>query len=159
MNVSLLLIELKKIGAEIAEIEGREVSYWTAAFPVPDGADYGFIAYIYADGNSDISANLRESSSGEWFWFAAFEVVGYSSIHEAHTHFLETLVLLLDNPTRIVQKKGWLNMYFTCEYMTAGEWHYAGGGATLRFTNFRFPKIDGKLREYRSTSVRDCMTD
>ena len=155
MNVSLLLIELEKIGAEIAEFSGREVSYWTAAFPVPDGADYGLIAYIYANGDSEISADLRESNSGEYFWSAMFEVAGYSSTHEAHTHFLEMLVLVLDNPTRIVQKKGWLNMYFKCEYLIAGAWHHAGGGAALRFTNFEFPKIDGKSREYRSPSVRD----
>ena len=155
MNVSSLLIELEKLGAEIAEIEGREVSYWTATFPVPDAADYRFMPYIYANGDSEICADLRESNSGEYFWSAMFEVAGYSSMHEAHTHFLEMLVLVLDNPTRIVQKKGWLNMYFTCEYLTGEEWHDAGGGAALRFTNFKFPKIDGKLREYRSTSVRD----
>ena len=154
-NNRLLLIELEKIGAEIAEVKGRDASYWTAAFSVPDGADYGFIAYVYADGDTEISANLRESESGEYFWSAVFEVAGYSSIHEAHTHFLEMLVLVLDNPTRIVQEKGWLNMYFRCEYLMQGEWHPAGGGAALRFTNFTFPKIDGKLREYRSTSVRD----
>ena len=152
MNANLLLIELEKLGAEIAENEGR---YWTASFPIPDGADYRFITYIYANGDSEISADLRESNSGEYFWSTVFEVAGYSSIHEAHTHFLEMLVFVLDNPTRIIQKRGWLNMYFTCGYLIAGEWHCAGGGAALRFTNFTFPKIDGKLKEYRSSSIRD----
>lgn len=33
-------------------------------------------------------------------------------------------------------------------------WHSVGGCAALRFSNFRFPKIDGKEKEYRAPAVR-----
>jgi hypothetical protein len=153
VNNTSLLTQLSDLRADIEEIEGREITYWKATFPVPDGADYAFQTYVYADGGAGISAELCGSSADEWFWTAEFEVAGYSSVSEAQTNLLEILILLLKNPTRIVQTRKLLFMHFTCDYLDEGEWCYAGGGASFRFGNFKFPENAGKKQEYRSPPV------
>lgn len=62
-------------------------------------------------------------------------------------------MLLLENPTRIIQVNGLLFINFLFGYFSDGQWRFAGGGGGFKIANLKFPNIEGKEKEYRSPSV------
>ena len=121
---------------------------------MPNGADYELGAEVCSDGEAGIFAKRFGSGDEEMFWSSDLEIADFSSVHELQESFLETLALLLDNPTRIFQKKGLLFMHFECAYLSDGEWYSVGGYAGYRFSDLEFPEIVDKEKEYRSAPVR-----
>jgi hypothetical protein len=120
--------------------------------PSAAGADYFFQLWIEPE--MQISAQLTAPDSDvNYFWYRPFESAELRDSTEAlDTAFCETLEKLLTHETRIIQKNGWLNWHFICEYKTADCWKRVYGHSALK-GSWKFPEIDGKVRIYYSSSL------
>lgn len=88
------------------------------------------------------------------FWYRPFESAEFrNSTEAADSAFCQTLEILLTHESRIIQKNGWLNWHFKCEYKTAGGWKRIYRHSALKFGGFKAPPIDHKVRTYRSTAL------
>ncbi len=151
MNVDSLVERLRPISQNVKRQETGAESYWVVDFPAPENADYRFCAYIYEDGEAGISAIRTGAQDGEYFWSIAFESPDFDSIDDIGQRLVDTVSRLLNHDTRITQSIGLINVGFDCEYSDDQGWHSVGGNIALRFSNFAFPKIDGKEKEYRAS--------
>ena len=73
---------------------------------------------------SNISAYLNDELTAKYpgsnyFWSMPFEVLDYKSQEKMFNHLIETIILLLNHDTRIIQVNGILDWNFTCEYHCA----------------------------------------
>jgi len=67
--------------------------------------------------------------------------------------FCEALEKLLTYETRIIQKNGWLNWHFKCEYKANDGWRRIGRYSALKLGGFKAPKIESRTRIYRSSAL------
>lgn len=154
MNIDSLIDQLRPISRTIEKLLLGEESYWVVIFPASADADYGFRACIYEDGEASISAVRVGADDGEYFWSVVFESADFDSTKDIGRHFIDTVSRLLNHDTRIIQSVGLINVGFDCAYYDKEGWHSVGGCAALRFSNFVFPKITGKEKEYRAGALR-----
>lgn len=111
-------------------------------------------AHVYEDGEAGLSAVRSGAEDDEYFWNVSYELTDYDSIEEIGQLVVDTVSRLLSHDTRIIQSKGVINVGFDCSYADDDGWHSVGGNTALRFSNFEFPKIVGKEKEYRASAVR-----
>jgi len=102
-----------------------------------------------------ISAELTAPDSDiNYFWYRPFESAEFRDSMEAlDAAFCETLENLLTHETCIIQKNGWLNWYFKCEYRAADRRRRIYGHSALKLGGWKTPKIDGKTHVYHSTAL------
>ena len=156
MSAEALIPQLQELSAEVVD---SNQAFWQARFPAPPDADYSFSVYVYPGGETCISACRQGANDDEYFWHLVFEEADFSDLGELEGKFMADLVKLLNNPTRITQKKGALFDNFYCEYHVDGEWQSIGGNRCFRFSNFHPPKIIGKSKEYFSPATRGDVSD
>jgi len=154
MNIDSLINQLRPFSERIERQPRGDDSFWVVTFPAAANADYRFCAYIYEDGEAGISAVRAGAKDNEYFWSVTFESPDFDSIEEIGQYLVDTVSRLLSHDTRIVQSVGLINVGFDCAYSDNDGWHSVGGSAALRASNFVFPKIDGKEKEYRSSAIR-----
>jgi hypothetical protein len=121
--------------------------------PAAAGADYFFQLWIEPE--MQISAELAVAAADvNYFWYRPFESAEFRDSMEAlESAFCETLEKLLTHETRIVQKNGWLNWHFKCEYKAADNWMRIYRHSALKLGGWKFPGIDGKVRVYHSSAL------
>lgn len=154
MNMVSLIDQLRPMSEDIEKRPLEDGGYWLVTFPSSPGADYRFQAYVYEDGEASISAIRSGGNDDEYFWRVAFESPDFDSTEEIGQHLLDIVSRLLNHDTRIVQSNGLIKIGFECAYSDNAGWHSVGGHAALRFSNFVFPKIDGKEKEYRAPAAQ-----
>jgi hypothetical protein len=144
--------QLKEFAEKIVE-PSDDISYYRVIFSAASNADYYFVAYIYDDGEPQITAKRLGADEDELFWCYPFESPDYKSTAVQHQAFIDKVLLLLRHATRIVQYKGLLFGGFTCEYFQDEEWLPLYSYSYFRFSNFRPPKLNGKEMIYTSGAV------
>jgi len=93
-------------------------------------------------------------SDVNYFWYRPFESAEFRDSAEAlEAAFCETLEKLLAHETRIIQKDGWLNWHFKCEYKVGDNWKRIYRHSALKLGNSKFPRIDGKVHVYHSSAL------
>ena len=108
--------------------------------------DYDFIGWVSPSiTQSTIGASLKvDSDNKHYFWHMLNDL--YKSKGPELKWTLEFLIekmdILLNHKTRIIQRKGWINMIFTLEYDKDGDWKGLGSTMAFRYSNFRFPKME-----------------
>jgi hypothetical protein len=121
--------------------------------PSAAGADYFFQLWIEPE--MQISAELTAPDSDvNYFWYRPFESAEFrDSMGALDAAFCETVEKLLTHETRIIQKNGWLNWHFKCEYRADDRWKRIYGHSALKLGGWKTPKIDGKTHIYHSTAL------
>jgi len=121
--------------------------------PSAAGADYFFQLWIEPE--MQISAQLAVPGSDvNYFWYRPFESAEFRDSTEAlEAACCETLEKLLTHESRIIQKNGWLNWHFKCDYKTADGWKRIYRHSALRLGGWKVPRIDGKVRVYHSSAL------
>jgi hypothetical protein len=121
--------------------------------PSPAGADYFFQLWIEPE--MQISAELAVPGSDiNYFWYRPFESAEFrNSTAALEAAFCQTLEKLLTHESRIIQKNGWLNWHFKCDYKTADGWKRIYRHSASKLGGWRFPQIDGRVRIYRSSAL------
>jgi hypothetical protein len=121
--------------------------------PLADGADYFF--QLWTEPELQICAELAKPSCDvNYFWYRPFESAEFrDSTESLDTAFCETVEKLLVHETRIIQKNGWLNWHFRCEYKTADHWKRISSHSALRLGGWKTPKIDGRVHVYNSSAL------
>ena len=147
MTITETIETLASLGASARQLEHFA---WRLQFPAAAGADYYFEAWVYDDGDVSLSAKRKDAGDDEYFWYLMTELLDPEEADANRRWLTETTERVLRHPTRILQRKGWLNMSFYCAVDTGDGWQYLGGNGALRLGNFRFPTIEGKQQEYRS---------
>lgn len=159
---------LKELGVEVTN-EPRVVELKSSVEDVPDefgltidlpfreNSDYLFRLYIYTFGQHEICANLLDKETGKplgvCFWGHAIEVWdrGYYSFEELRTDFHETLRLVVENETRVIQQDMDKVWNFTFEALVDGEWKSVpGSGIEFKDSGLKFPEIDSLVKVYYS---------
>ena len=154
MNIDSLIDQLRPMSRDIEKRPLEDGGYWLITFPTSPGSEYSFRAYVYEDGEASISAARAGAKDDEYFWGVTFESPDFDSTEEIGQYLVDFVLRLLTHDTRVVQSIGLINVGFECEYSDDDGWHSVGGCAALRFSNFVFPEIDGKEKEYRASAVK-----
>jgi hypothetical protein len=136
------------ITQQIQQIDSTRID-----LPPASGADYFF--RLYSAPEMQIHAELATPvSDGNYFWYRPFESAAFGdSVEALDAAFNEMLEKLLTHETRIIQKSGWLNWHFKCEYAASDGWKRIYGHSALKLGGFKAPKIDGNTRIYRSSAL------
>jgi hypothetical protein len=121
--------------------------------PRAPGADYFF--RLYTEPEMQIHAALTAPSSDvNYFWYRPFESAEFHDSAEAlEAAFCETLEKLLTHESRIIQKNGWLNWHFKCDYKSADGWKRVYRHSALKLGHWKVPHIDGRVRTYRASAL------
>jgi hypothetical protein len=144
---------VSKVAAALAPFSPRreiENAYSVFRLPAPPGAEYAFSVWIYDTGEPQIMARLVNADEHHSFWYKPFELVDWPSEEAREEAFLKTLGLVLNLPTRIVQRKGLLFWSFDCALQTEGGWKSISGIGILRRSNMEVPPIEERTRSYYS---------
>jgi hypothetical protein len=107
--------------------------------------------YIWIEGGwtiMDIVARLK-SEPTKYFWYQTWENFKEDDPKwkkELLKTAIEQLELLLNNRTRVIQRKGLLASSFECQYMNS-EWMRVDKNRALH-SNIELPKISGRRKIY-----------
>ncbi len=107
--------------------------------------------YIWIEGGwttLNIGATLKSESS-KYFWYQSWENFKENDPewkNELRETTIEQLELLLNNQTRVIQRKGLLATSFEYQYMDS-DWTRISKNTALH-TNFKLPKIHGRKKIY-----------
>jgi hypothetical protein len=130
------------------------ISSTTIELPAAPGSDYYF--RLWMEPEIQISALLiARSPDQKYFWYRPFESSEFrNSMVALEAAFCETVEKLLTHETRIIQKNGWLNWHFKCEYRDSSDrWNRIYGHSAFKLGGFKVPKISGRTRTYRSAAL------
>lgn len=101
---------------------------------------------------TSVGAKLLGTTLNQYFWYQPFVPYGSDTnedkLNDCVNFIFAELDILTNYDTRIIQRKGWFNQTFICEYFKENKWHKHYKHAALR-TNFDFPKIIGRERIYK----------
>jgi hypothetical protein len=113
--------------------------------------DYSFYAWVSPSiTQSTIGASLKVDSKEKYcFWSSLNDLYGSEGPELEWTlkFLIENMEIILNHRTRIIQRKGWINMIFTLEYYKDGDWKSLGSTMAFRYSHFKFPKMDKGQKE------------
>ena len=147
-----------------AELAGLPVSMSASGrdhfldLPAAPSAEYSFRLWFYerdaAGSSREISAQLvGQLNTDVYFWYWSFERAEFRTDEALFEAFDHSLLTLIRQPTRIVQKRGLLNWTFRLEArLPELGWTPQYQHAVLRL-GVRAPSIDGRERIYSSPPV------
>jgi hypothetical protein len=118
--------------------------------PAAEGADYYFSVGYHATMNASLSASPL-NISGKHFWWQIFDRYGDMTDQDVFDEMNEKLPEILQNPTKIVQKRGILNWSFQMYILINNTW--APSYCVLSPKWIKAPKIKGKIKEYFSPKI------
>ena len=101
---------------------------------------------------ASVGAKLLATTGQQYFWYCPFDP--YSSdiiddkVNDCMNFIFDELDILTNYQTRIIQRKGWFNQIFICEYFKDNKWQLHYKHSAL-LTNIDFPKIIGRERIYK----------
>lgn len=111
-------------------------------------SEYFFMIYFYPNNEYEIVA--KTCGYPEYsFWHKSFEYSEYVLKKEVKVNFYKTLKLLLENPSRIIQKKGLFFWSFYCDIYQEGKWIRLADCSILK-RGFKVPLIDRKEKTYNA---------
>jgi RNA polymerase subunit RPABC4/transcription elongation factor Spt4 len=139
---------LKQIkGAEFIETPERV----SMAIPAAEGADYSFTIIYDTIAWSTIWTYSIGDSRNPYLWNQVFERDEYLTDDDVFEDMDENIPRLLQNPTKIVQKRGLINWRFIMYVRQDDAW--AETSRVIHLGWFGAPKIKGKMKEYFSPKV------
>jgi hypothetical protein len=99
---------------------------------------------------STIGASLKVDSKEKYYFWSLLNDLYKSEGPELEwtlKFLIENMEIILNHRTRIIQRKGWINMIFTLEYYKDGDWKSLGSTMAFRYSHFKFPKLEKGQKE------------
>lgn len=145
------LLENVPVLKQIQNAEYTETPEWVSMeIPAVEGGDYNFYVSFHTKMNAAIGA-VNISSPGKGFWEQIFDRYGSITNEDVFEEMNENIPRLLQNPTKIVQKRGLINWHFIMYVWMNNEWVRTYTVYSLKL--IRVPKIKGRIKEYFSPKV------
>ena len=145
-NIDQLIENIKRKRLGLICNRHSENRYVRWDFSPSQKCQYSVSAYLYKDGDLEISAKLRDHEESD-FWHYPIELVRGVSEEERAEEFSKALSSVLLSPSRIIQERGLFLWHFTMETFNNDKWTPLYGHSYVRW-GFSVPKIDGKKRIY-----------
>jgi hypothetical protein len=133
----------------------RTLGMSSTKIDLPRAAEADYFFRLYTAPEMQIHAELTAPRSNvNYFWYRPFESAEFRDSTEAlEAVFCETLEKLLTHESRIIQKNGWLNWHFKCDYRSADGWKRIYRHSALKLGGWKVPQIDGRVRTWRSSAL------
>ncbi|MFC2139644.1 hypothetical protein ACFLR4_03185 [Bacteroidota bacterium] len=151
-NIDEVILFLKSnISGLDYRIDSSKTFNFVRIFNSPE-SDYDFEIYFFSDKEVSITAYLRQESKSYEdivLWDMPFEMADFHSSTNILSEVKEKLLLILQHPTRIIQRRRLFFWNFICEYQTQNGRNELYSMASI-FSAASAPKIIGKEKIYYS---------
>lgn len=150
INISELNDKIRTRYPDISFTDNSEKKIMLLEFIGSHQSDYYYYVWVNSDNYlADVGAKLI-SQKDSYFWHTDLDyfIDSKDSVAIVEEFVFETLKILANHRTRIIQKKKLLSQTFILEFLDNNIWRKYCPRNGLRFSNLKFPKISGRTRIY-----------
>ena len=149
------IIEIEnKIRQQFPEIEFRDESFNDClylTFKTIYQKEYNYFLELSKEFKYvNIGATIENQEKNQYFWLTRIDytIRGVDNIAIFHEFIFETIEILVNHRTRIIQEKKFISQVFTLEYIINDTWKQLDTTSAFKYGGFKFPSSELKRKIY-----------
>jgi hypothetical protein len=143
-----------KIRRQFPEIEFKDESFNDCLF-LTFKTNYQKDYYYFIELSKEfkyvnIGATLENQEKNQYFWLTRidYKIRDVDNVEIFNEFMFETIEILVNHRTRIIQEKKMISQAFTLEYFIENDWKKLETTSAFKYGGFKFPAIEMKRKIY-----------